>query len=99
MLGAGLPQVSAGWVLMSWGDAVPAPGSPGGEQALPRARAESCVCPGSLLLLPASLPNKPAFSGKERNPETVQGEKPHQPNRTDRYRTQMPFMRCDAIQL
>lgn len=40
MPGAGLPQVSAGWVLMSWADAVPAPGSPRAN----RARVASFVC-------------------------------------------------------
>lgn len=48
MLGAGLPQVSAGWVLMSWADAVPVPGSPRASRLC------HCTCgelrvPGSLL--------------------------------------------------
>lgn len=77
---------------------MPAPGSRGGQQALPRARAARCVCLGRLLLLPGLLSNKTSLSSKKTpKTKTVQGKKPHQPNQSDRYCTQIPFIKHEAV--
>lgn len=95
MPGAGLPQVSAGWVLTSRADAVPAPGSPRAN----RARVASCVCRGACSSCLHGWQIKPACSQRERAPKTAQGKKPHRAEQTDRYCTQIPFMGHGAIQL
>lgn len=76
MPGAGLPQVSAGWVLMSWADAAPAPGSPRAN----RARVAGCVCRGACSSL-RGWQIKPARSQRETAPGTAQGKNPTEPSR------------------